>query len=137
MAYVTCDQVKGAIDTDRLTQLAEDPEKTVEEILADAIGAADSIINGKIQAVMDVPVTIPQTAVDFLSEISLKIVVHRLYSRRHDVPEDVQKGFEWGQKELDNIRDGKTTFEITSKPNPGVTVYHPYDQPVFPKGFIK
>lgn len=137
MSYLEVDEVKNAIDDDRLNQIAADANKTVEEIVVDAIGFADSVIDGKIQKVMDVPVTSPPNAVKFIKEIAKKLAKHWLYDRSDSIPEEVKDGFKWAEKQLDDIRDGKTTFEKTSDLTPGVTVYNPYDQNVFTKGFIK
>ena len=126
--YSAIDDLKNLLSETELLQLADDSgqasglgDETVQAVLNEAIDQADREIDAFAGLVQSVPLDpVPGLA----ANLSARIAIHTLYTRRSTVPDDWQRDYERCQKLLEMIGRGNLKLGPaqggTSSPSGGV-----------------
>ncbi len=120
MGYCTIDDLKVSIPEKRLIELTDDNDTGAynEVLINEIIKKAENEINGYCQERYDVPfVTVPGLIKDFCIELS----IYKLYLRRENIPDEIQKNYEKLIKKLRDIADGKISLGTSDVPETNIT----------------
>lgn len=130
MGYITAEDIQKKIrkaEFDRLTLPKEDETITQDEIVENAIGAADAEIDTYISGTVVLPYTTPP---NIIKSCSVDIAIYHLHSRIQydEIPELVAKNYDNRIKWLTNVAKGianidpaqteeqtETTIEVTQE----------------------
>ena len=109
--YSALEDIYNAASERTVAQLTDDESGSVvdEDVVTEAIAAADELIDANIRGRYELP--LPETP-PILKRLSVSIALFNLYSRRPegDLPDTVSMRYRDAMRALDGIRDGKLTL---------------------------
>lgn len=114
--YITLDDLKQAIDEDRLIELTDDDRQGAVD--QSKIDAAINVAQGEVDGYLQERYSIPLVPVPALVKGACRdITVYHLYSRKtEEVPDTRQKRYDNAIKLLTKIAAGQISLGITSPP---------------------